>query len=49
MQVEDKEGNRGEFTVYLDGKLIAEKRESLPPVEEIVAAVRKGTPAAVGA
>jgi hypothetical protein len=47
LQVEEKDGNRGEFTVLVDGQVVAEKRDSLPPVEEVLAAVRKAAPAKV--
>ena len=39
MEVVD--GNRGELTVSLDGRVIARKGEALPVVDEVVAAVRK--------
>jgi len=47
MQVEVVEGNRGEFTVLLDGQVVAQKRDSLPPADEVLAAVRKAAPAQV--
>jgi hypothetical protein len=34
-------GNRGEFTVSVDRKVVAQKGESLPTTEEVLAAVRK--------
>ena len=34
-------GNRGEFTVSVDGKVVAQKGESLPTIEEVLSAVRK--------
>jgi hypothetical protein len=40
------DGNRGEFTVLLDGNVVAEKGESMPTVEDVVAAVKKANPAA---
>jgi hypothetical protein len=33
-------GNRGEFTVSVDGHVVAEKGESLPDNEHLLAAVR---------
>ena len=35
------DGGKGEFTVLVDGRQVAKKGESLPPVEEVVAAVKK--------
>jgi hypothetical protein len=35
------DGGKGEFTVLVDGRQVAQKGESLPPVEEVVAAVKK--------
>jgi hypothetical protein len=43
------DGDRGEFTVTVDGREVARKGESLPPVEEVLAAVRKAEPATAGA
>jgi hypothetical protein len=34
-------GNRGEFTVSVDGKVVAQKGESLPTIDEVLSAVRK--------
>jgi len=45
VEVEVSDGNRGQFTVLLDGRVIAEKGESLPEIEQVVAAVRNATPA----
>ena len=42
-------GNRGEFTVAVDGREVARKGENLPPVDEVVAAVRQATQAAAPA
>jgi hypothetical protein len=41
VEVQLVDGGRGEFTVLVGGQQVAQKGESLPPVEEIVAAVRK--------
>jgi len=39
-------GNRGEFTVSVDGKVVAQKGEALPTLEEVLSAVKK--PVSVG-
>jgi hypothetical protein len=39
------DGNRGEFTVLLDGQTLAQKGESMPSADEVLAALRKGAPA----
>ena len=44
-QVEVIDGNKGEFTVTVDGREVARKGESLPDAGQIVAAVRGGQPA----
>jgi hypothetical protein len=49
LQVELVEGNRGEFTVSVDGKVVAQKGESLPSVEDVVKAVKKAAPVGAGA
>jgi hypothetical protein len=42
LKVELVDGNRGEFTVLVDGRVVAGKQgHDMPPVEEVVAAVRK--------
>ena len=42
LKVELVDGNRGEFTVLVDGRVVAGKRgNDFPPTEEVVAAVRK--------
>ena len=42
LQVELSDGNRGEFTVLLDDRVVAEKKgDSLPPVDDVLTAVRK--------
>jgi hypothetical protein len=38
-QVELIDGKQGEFTVLVDGREVARKGDSFPPVEEIKAAV----------
>ncbi len=44
------DGSRGEFTVLVDGKTVAQKQgDSLPPVEEVVATVKKAAAATAGA
>jgi hypothetical protein len=42
------DGGKGEFTVLVDGQQVAKKDESLPPVEEVVAAVKKAGQATAG-
>jgi hypothetical protein len=50
VEVELVDGNRGEFTVLLDGRAVAGKQgDDLPPLEEVVAAVRKAEMPAAGA
>ncbi len=41
-QVEVVNGNKGEFTVTVDGREVARKGESLPEPDTILAAVRDG-------
>jgi hypothetical protein len=48
VQVELIDGNRGEFTVSLDGHVLAQKGESLPDPEQVVAAVKKAQPVQAG-
>ena len=48
-QVDLVDGNHGEFTVSVDGKVVAQKGQSLPSVEEVVDAARKAVPAGAGA
>jgi len=47
-QVEVVDGDRGELTVLVDGHPVARKGEHLPPVDQVLAAVRGAQPAAVG-
>jgi hypothetical protein len=42
------DGGKGEFTVLVDGKQVAKKDESLPPVEDVVVAVKKAGQATAG-
>jgi hypothetical protein len=48
VEVEMVNGDRGEFTVSVDGLAVARKGESLPAVDEVLAAVRKAAPAPTG-
>jgi hypothetical protein len=42
LKVDMEDGNRGEFTVLVDGRVVAGKQgDDFPPVEEVVAAVGK--------
>ena len=45
MQVEVVDGNHGELTVSLDGKVIARKGQSMPDTAQVLAAVRHAEPA----
>jgi hypothetical protein len=47
VNVEVIDGARGEFTVLVDGQVVAQKGESLPAADEVLAAVRKASPARV--
>jgi hypothetical protein len=50
VQVELVDGAKGEFTVLVDGQEVATKGGGgLPPVEEVLSAVRKAGPATAGA
>jgi hypothetical protein len=41
VNVQSIDGNRGEFTVTVDGHVVAEKTgDDLPPVDKVVKAVR---------
>jgi hypothetical protein len=46
VQVRMEDGGHGEFTVLVDGRKVAGKGDTMPSVEEVVAAVRKAQPAA---
>ncbi len=49
VEVEVTDGGKGEFTVSADGKVVARKEDTLPPVDEVLAAVKKaGAPAGTG-
>ena len=41
VEVQLADGGKGEFTVLVGGRQVARKGDSLPPVEEVVAAVKK--------
>jgi hypothetical protein len=47
--VELVNGGKGEFTVSLDDRVIAQKGDSLPPIEEVVGKVHNAAPAGAGA
>lgn len=47
-QVELVDGNNGEFTVLVNGQAVARKGEALPPIDEVLGAVKKTAPTAVG-
>jgi hypothetical protein len=50
LHVQSVNGNRGEFTILVDGREVAHKEgDNLPPVEQVVGAVRKATKAAAEA
>jgi hypothetical protein len=50
MDVQEMNGNRGEFTVLVDGREVARKQgDELPPVEQVLAAVKEAGPTKVGA
>ena len=49
VEVEVVDGNRGEFTVLVDGREVAHKGEQgLPSTEEVSTAVRNATAAGAG-
>jgi hypothetical protein len=45
LDVEVIDGNRGEFTVLVDGRAVAHKGQEMPSVEEVVSAVQQAAPA----
>jgi hypothetical protein len=47
-RVELVDGAKGEFTVAVDGRTAAEKGDSLPSVEDVLAAVRRSEATAAG-
>jgi hypothetical protein len=49
VDVELVDGGKGEFTVLVNGQQVVKKGESLPPVEEVVVAVKKEGQATAGA
>ena len=44
VQVDIVNGDRGEFTVNVGGRMVAHKADQMPTVEEVVAAVRRQMP-----
>ncbi len=44
VQVQLVDGNKGEFTVLVDGQKVAGKGDNMPSVDEVLAAVRKAKP-----
>jgi hypothetical protein len=46
--VELIDGGRGELTVSVDGRVVAQKGDSMPSADEVLAAMRKAQPAAAG-
>jgi hypothetical protein len=48
LQVEVVDGGKGEFKVMVDGREVAGKGDTMPDVDEVLAAVRKGSTAGVG-
>jgi hypothetical protein len=48
IKVETIPGHRGEFTVLVDGREVARKGDSLPPVDPVLAAVNRGQPVQTG-
>ena len=48
-QVDLVDGDRGEFTVSVDGKVVAQKGQAMRSVEDVVDAVKKAVPAGAGA
>lgn len=45
LDVQLTDGNKGEFTVEVDGRTVSQKGENLPPVEQVVDAVHRALPA----
>jgi hypothetical protein len=44
VEVDIVDGSKGEFTVRVDGRTVAQGAELMPTVEEVVAAVRRQAP-----
>jgi hypothetical protein len=44
VQVQLVDGDKGEFTVLVDGRKVAGQGENMPSVEEVLATVRKAKP-----
>lgn len=49
VNVQVVDGSRGEFTVLVDGREVAKKEDNLPPIEEVLAAVRDAGRSSAGA
>jgi hypothetical protein len=45
VQVSLTDGGRGEFSVTVDGRVVAQKTDQLPDPDQVVAAVRQAQPA----
>jgi hypothetical protein len=45
VQVQLVDGDKGEFTVLVEGQKVAGKGDNMPSVDEVLAAVRKSKPA----
>ena len=48
VQVQLVDGGRGEFTVTVGGQVVAQKTDTLPPVDQVVTAVRDAGPHPAG-
>jgi hypothetical protein len=46
LHVQQIDGNKGEFTVLVDGREVIRKGDTLPEVDQVVSAVRKAVPIA---
>jgi hypothetical protein len=50
MDVQSVDGQKGEFTVLVDGREVARKEgDNLPPIEQVLAAVKGAGQATAGA
>jgi hypothetical protein len=47
LDVDVVNGDKGEFTVLVDNHPVVRKGETLPSIEEILAAIKKGSPGSV--